>query len=306
MFVVGDKLARDVQNWLSPADPWKIYSVACELLYKGPETTEWFIRGNTFSEWKVFSPASHLWIHGKRPLLPSPLSFAGTNRSSSHSGLRKGSPLVCRAFDISVLGTYHVASSAIIQDIDAMRKAGLASLAIFYFDWKDDRKKDVQGLLSSLLVQLGNQSDSYHNVLSRFYEKRYNDVRYPNNDELVGCFKDLLRVPGTAPVYLILDALDECSNTSALPSPRDEVLKFLKELVNSQFPHLRICVTSRLEADIQAVFASLAFRSISLHNKVDIDNYIKSFVNNDPMMENWKVDDKERAIKVLMEKADGR
>jgi hypothetical protein len=107
-----------------------------------------------------------------------------------------------------------------------------------------------------------------------------------------------------------LDALDECPNTSALPSPRERVLDLLEELIHSQFLDLRICVTSRLEADIQDVLAPLAFHSISLHDesghKDDIDNYIKFVVNMDPMMERWKVDDKEWAIKVLMHQADGR
>jgi hypothetical protein len=137
-----------------------------------------------------------------------------------------------------------------------------------------------------------------------------NGVQHPSHGELVECLKDLLRVPGQAPVYLILDALDECSNTSAFPSPREGVLKLLEELIDPQFPHLRICVTSRLEADIQRVLDPLTLHSISLHDegghRDDIDNYIKHVVDTDPMMQRWKVDDKEWAIKVLMDHADGR
>ena len=50
-----------------------------------------------------------------------------------------------------------------------MRKAGLASLAFFYCDFREDQKKDLRGLLSSLLVQLCHQSDSYYDVLFKFY-----------------------------------------------------------------------------------------------------------------------------------------
>jgi hypothetical protein len=202
-----------------------------------------------------------------------------------------------------------LASSAIIQDIDAMRKAGLASLAIFYFDSKDDQKKDLRGLLSSLLVQLCHQSDSYRSVLFHFYEEHSDGVQqHPSNDALVGCLMDLLRVPGQAPVYLILDALDVCS-TSALPSPREGVMELLRDLIESQFPHLHICVTSRLEVDIH-VLAPLAFRSISLHDerghKDDITNYIKFVVNTDPTMQGLEANDKERVIMNLVEQADGR
>lgn len=195
-----------------------------------------------------------------------------------------------------------------------MRQAGIASLAIFYFDSKDSRKNNQRGVLSSLLVQLCHQSDSYYRIFSHFYEKHSNGVRLPSVDALVGCLKDLLRVPGQVPVYLILDALDQaldrCSNAYTLVSPRREVLKLLKELIGPHFPNLRICITSRLEADIQAALSPLAFRSISLQDesghKDDINNYIKFVVNTDPMMQRWRVDDKEWAIKVLIEQADGR
>jgi hypothetical protein len=202
------------------------------------------------------------------------------------------------------------ASSAIIQDIDAMCKAGLASLAIFHFDSKEDQKKDRRGLLSSLLIQLCHQSDSYYRTLFHFYIKHSNGVQTPSDDALAGCLKDLLSFPGQAPVYLILDALDECSNSSALPSPREGVLRLLEELINPQFPHLHVCVTSRQEEDIHDVLTRLAASSISLHDesghKDDIDNYIKYVVKTDAAMQRWKDNDKDRAIKFLMEHSDGR
>jgi hypothetical protein len=204
-----------------------------------------------------------------------------------------------------------LASSAIIQDINIMRKAGLASLAVFYFDSKDNRRRDQRGLLSSLLVQLCHQSDSYFDILSHFFMDHFNGVKYPSTNALVACLQDLLRVPAQAPVYLILDALDECSNTCAFPSPREGVLRLLEELIGLQFLHLHICVTSRVEADIQHVLTPLAFSTtIFLHDESghrdDINNYIKIFVNMDPMMQGWKVGDREQAIEALMEHANGR
>jgi hypothetical protein len=127
-----------------------------------------------------------------------------------------------------------LASSTIIEDVDAMRKAGLASLAFFYCDFREDQKKDLRGLLSSLLVQLCHQSDSYCDMLSKFYSEHAKGLRHPSDDALAGCLKDLLKLPGLAPVYLIVDALDECPNTSAVRSPRAKVLNLLEELIKSQ------------------------------------------------------------------------
>ena len=200
-------------------------------------------------------------------------------------------------------------SSAIIQDIENLQKAGLAFLAFFYFDSMEVHKKDRRGLLSSLLVQLCHQTDSYREILSSFYATHSNGVQHPSNDALVGCLKDILSVQRQGPVFLILDGLDECSNTG-LPSPREEVLILLKELINSKFPHLYICVTSQLEKDIERVLAPLASHAISLHDesghKNDIDNYIKFSVNMNPKMPSWSEEDKEWVIKALSEQADGR
>jgi len=81
------------------------------------------------------------------------------------------------------------------------------------------------------------------------------------------------------------------------------------ELVDSQVPNLRICVTSRLETDIKAILSPLTFRSISLHDESgqmeDINNYITSVVNTDRMMRKWKTSDKQLVIEVLTNKADG-
>jgi hypothetical protein len=78
-------------------------------------------------------------------------------------------------------------SSTIIEDIDAMRKAGLASLAFFYCDFREDQKKDLRGLLSSLLVQLCHQSDSYRDILFKFYSEHARGSRHPSDDALAGC-----------------------------------------------------------------------------------------------------------------------
>jgi hypothetical protein len=190
-----------------------------------------------------------------------------------------------------------------------MRKVGLASLAFFYFDFREDQKKDLRGLLSSLLVQLCHQSDSYCDMLLKFYSEHAKGSRHPSDDALAECLKNLLELPGLAPVYLIIDALDECPSTSAVPSPREEVLNLIEELVKSQFPNLRICVTSRPETDIKDVLDPLIFRSVSLHDesgqKQDIEDYIKSVVNTNPRNRRWKAGDKQLVIDVLTNKADG-
>jgi len=121
-----------------------------------------------------------------------------------------------------------------------MRKCGLASLAMFYYDFREDQKRDRRGLLSSVLFQLCDQSDSYHDILSTFYSTHRDGAQSPSEDELIRCLKELSELPGQAPIFLIVDALDECPNTSSLSSPREKVLMLVEDLIHSRLPNLRL------------------------------------------------------------------
>jgi len=199
------------------------------------------------------------------------------------------------------------ASSTIIENIHAMKKCGLASLAFFYHDFREDQKRDLRGLLSSVLFQFCDQSDYSYDILSKFYSSH----RYaaPSDDELVRCLEDILKLPSQVPTFLIVDALDECSNTSPIPSHREKALGLVEKLIGLRLPNLRICVTSRPEVDIKVVLGPLTFRSISLQDErgqmEDIENYIKSVVDKDPSNRRWTPQDKQMVIDVLTRNADG-
>lgn len=209
-----------------------------------------------------------------------------------------------------------LASSTIIEDIEYMRKCGLASLAMFFHDFRDTEKQDLRGLLSSVLVQLCGQSISYHDILSIFYSTHCygHHSQYPSNDELLRCLKDLLQLPGQAPVYLIIDALNECPDTPAtvlpLASPREEILNALKDLFYAQLPNLRICITGLPESDIEAALNPLPFHSVSLPDESgqgeDIANYVRSVVRTHDDMQIWDPELSQYVIDVLIERADGR
>ena len=64
--MAGDKLQDDIRSWFSPPDPWKNHNIARRTRHSG--TADWFIQGETLSEWKLSGPSSLLWVHGKREL----------------------------------------------------------------------------------------------------------------------------------------------------------------------------------------------------------------------------------------------
>ena len=190
-----------------------------------------------------------------------------------------------------------------------MRRAGLVSLAYHYCDFRDDKKKDLRGLVSSLLVQLCYRSDSYCDMVSKLYSEHANGSRCPSDAALVLCLEGMLKLAGQARVYLIVDALDECSTISSMSPAREKVLMFVRQLKTSKYPNLRICVASRLESDLGVVLEPLSFRSISLHDdsgqREDISSYIKSVVHTDTKMQAWRAGDRELVINVLTRKNNG-
>jgi hypothetical protein len=109
--------------------------------------------------------------------------------------------------------------------------------------------------------------------------------------------------------YIIVDAIDECPNTSGFPTAREEVLDLLEELVTLNLPNLRICVTSRPEIDIRTVLEPLTSLHVSLHDEVgqkqDILDYIRNVVHSDRRMRKWRSEDKQLVIDTLSAKADG-
>jgi hypothetical protein len=204
-----------------------------------------------------------------------------------------------------------MSSSAIIQDINTVLNTASGHVAFFLFDFKDTGKQDARALLSSLIVQLSNQSDDFYDALLRFYSAHHRGTRQPSISALTQCLEDVLRVSEGLPIYVIIDALDECPNTTGILSPRDEVLALVERLVKSNLPNLRLCVTSRPETDIRTSLELLTStsNSISLHDecgqKKDIDDFVCSVVYSDKNMRRWREEDKQLVVKTLSDKADG-
>ncbi|KAI0284745.1 hypothetical protein BC826DRAFT_144391 [Russula brevipes] len=267
--VIDGQTRQDLHRWLSPSDPSTNHNIACSSHHEG--TAEWFFQGSIFKDWK--STGSLLWLHGK----PG-----------------SGKTIIC---------------SAIIRDVLSLCDTGMASIGYFYFDFRDKGKQTRANLLPSLVTQLSAGSDPCCDILSRFYCAHKDGVQKPSEAALIECLKEMVTLPNQNPIYLIIDALDECPNTSGLPSPREQVLDLLQELVDLSLPNLHICVTSRPEIDIRAALGPLTSRRVSLHDqsgqKNDIIDYVTSVVHSDARMRRWREEDKKLVIESLSERADG-
>jgi hypothetical protein len=198
-----------------------------------------------------------------------------------------------------------------IKDIEATCKARNASMAYFYFDFRDANKQGLRDLLTSLLIQVSVSSGPYCDILLDLYSAHDKGKIQPSDRSLAESLKKMVTLPDQPPIYLIIDALDESPNTSGISSPREMVLQLVKELVDLSLPNLHICVTCRPEIDIRNVIEPLTSRRVSLHDqsgqKQDIEDYVRSVVYSDSqqIMKRWRMEDKEFVIETLSERADG-
>jgi hypothetical protein len=200
-------------------------------------------------------------------------------------------------------------SSSVIEATQVITDNESALMAYYYFDFRDGSKQGIRGLLTSILGQLSAKSNSCSRILSDLFSKHNFGCTQPDDDELKQCLVEALQLPEQPVTYIIVDALDECPNTSDVESPRGRVLNLVDELVLLRLPNLRLCMTSRPEADIIPILEHSASHVVPLHDqdgqKEAISDYVKSVVSSDLMMNKWRIEDKNLVIDTLVRKADG-
>ncbi|KAI0263284.1 hypothetical protein BC834DRAFT_1034112, partial [Gloeopeniophorella convolvens] len=222
-----DDMQSRYRTWLDPPDPSTNHILACKGHHAG--TSAWFLEGPIFEAWR--KAGSLMWIHGK----------PGSGKS--------------------------VLCSTIIQELERLHSEELdVIVAYFYFDFRDSKKQDFRGMLTSLIIQLAAASGPLRASVSRLYSTHGSGLKQPGDDALVQCLKGMLAASGQVTTYVILDALDECPNNRASP-PRHEILSFLDMLTSVRSSDLRICITSRPEDDIATALRPLALHRVCLEEE---------------------------------------
>ncbi|KAH9029581.1 hypothetical protein EDB85DRAFT_2275987 [Lactarius pseudohatsudake] len=211
-------------------------------------------------------------------------------------------------------------ASSVVQDIMAVCEAGSAIMAYFYFDFRDLKKQSRHDLLLSLVFQLSTRSSPCCDVLRHVYETHEDGTRQPSDDTLQECLKEMLRLPGHGPTFIVLDALDECPDSPGIPSPRHEVLELVKDLVDLDLewtPHLRDefrwvfcqldalqhCFPSNLRQFLNELPESLdetyerILRGINKAQKDNARRLLQVELGRDPKLkDDWRWDNQEEAV----------
>lgn len=165
-----------------------------------------------------------------------------------------------------------------IKEASRVEKAN-TGIAYFYCDYNVSETQKLSQILGSLTAQLSRQNLAFRAALWKYYDasrKTYNAARSVEPEALV---EILIQNCGAfSEVFLVLDAIDECSNRSRQGSPslRCLLLDCLIGIQKKAKGRIRILITSRPTVDIKKAFSNTpSITVLSKLNSPDIRLYVE-------------------------------
>jgi hypothetical protein len=237
------------------------------LKLRSADTGKWYIQGAQYEAWKV-DGGSFSWLYGS----------AGSGKTILSAGIIEDLQGYC--------------------DVDPAR-----SLAFFFFDFNDAEKQDPVNMVKSLLSQFLNRCDRVPDTVRSLYASCENGRREASHQQLLQALRDILELL-PAP-FVVLDALDECSNWNAL-------FDILQEMQGWGKDTLRILLTSRKEVEIEEALEDAVppdSRTCLESHLVDKDvrTYVQERLAKDKSFKRWQGDSeiKQEIERTLGRKANG-
>ena len=171
------------------------------------------------------------------------------------------------------------------------------ALAYFYFDFNDHEKQQVANFVRSITAQFCAKRERLPDEIQSLYDQS-KGMHQPDIMKLVKLLPSL--VEGFASTYIVVDALDECSEWTFL-------LERITAIISLGIKRLHILAASREEHKIKAWMERSSATRVSVRGP-EIDNdirlYVRSRIKEDSTAA-WDESDKDTIEKTLVEGAHG-
>lgn len=255
---------KSITEWLSAPSSSSKYLNALRDRQAG--TGHWYIRGEVFQQW-IDQRGSFSWLYG----------IPGSGKT--------------------------VLSSTSIEDLtNKFWTTPDTAVAYFYFAFDDYEFQSVGGMLRSLIAQLSLQSNALPGPIKAVYKNCSNGQTQMSFAMSQDLLHDL--VDEHDRVFIVLDALDECTERHCLISTLELIAQWQKHQLN-------LLATSRKEPEIHQCFEGIAkevnricIQGASVEH--DINSYVRSRIQADNRMERWRKAGLQSEIETaLSSKADG-
>jgi hypothetical protein len=150
-------------------------------------------------------------------------------------------------------------------------------IAYFYCDYSNPERQMLSNIMGSLIAQLSKQNLAFRSAVWKYFDASQGTYEAARNAEAEPLLEVLIaNCAKFSRVYLILDAIDECSNQGR-PSSRSQLLDCLTKIQKRGMGQIQIVVTSRPTMDIREVFSSVPNIQISSEsNSADIELYVRT------------------------------
>ncbi|KAI2904559.1 hypothetical protein CBS76997_4162 [Aspergillus niger] len=246
-----DNERAQILRWISPVPAQEHYREASASLMPG--SGEWLFRHPEFQAWRDSSSSEVLWLHG----------IPGCGKSKI--------------------------AAAVIRHLRLQASKVQHSLPIVHFfcstNPAEPERSDAREILRSLIKQLSLSvsKDLMRTPVVEEYRKRLQEATYygegPAALSVERCTELLCELGQSAPIMLIIDALDECDSQQ-----RTILQQSLEEMRQSCRDLVKIFVSSRYEEDIATGFRHKRTLCVTPHDTEDdlrhfIDLHVSRFVS---------------------------
>lgn len=197
---------------------------------------------------------------------------------------------------ITILSGLAICSSLVLDEITTSEPN--AVVAYFDFDFRIPAKRNITGLLSSLVFQLADGSEK---CLALLKAARSISHIQPSDSILVKLLKDMLRQSGRT--FILADALDECDEAAR----KTDLLPLITEVMGLG-SDICVFVTSRPERDIRDHITPLSMYTLNLHRNSQHQETIASYIISQlstAEYETWSDAVRKKATEVLGSKSEG-
>lgn len=238
-----------------------------KALKRHPNTGNWFIESGAFVRWKA-ERHSFLWLYG----------IPGCGKT--------------------------MLSATVVENVLNREPFNPSSAVLyFYFDFNDSSKQKHEKMIRSLLAQTLRYCIDVPRQLESLYSSCMEGGWQPTCEALSEALHQTMA--SFEESFIILDALDECTD-------RSELLTGIDNIMGWEDIDLRLLVTSRREQDIEESLVPLSGdqASVCIDSAVvsaDIRVYVHYRLRADPKLKRWQKDlEVSQEIKdTIVDKADG-
>lgn len=186
-----------------------------------------------------------------------------------------------------------------VQNICANDEKPASFCIYYYFDFKDQKRQNLDGFIRSALVQICEQKTTIPRGVMDLYAEKSKKGRDPTLARLVEILLMLLKQ--SEKTYILLDALDESRE-------QREVLQLISRIKDESGCSANILITSRMERQIQTGLQHMRTREIGLRGPQvhrDIQTLVNRVLITDSVLSNRPVQLKKEIQQALVNGASG-